>query len=201
MKIVASPSVNGVVNKTPPMSIQPDTLMQTLEQHTDRNPSHRDHCDLNTSSEAMINTNRSEPTKTAPKTFSYKLWLKTIEFCRKAELGIWQLSLHHPKAHSPLTLTNVTVRENMDKPFDNVQLVLYFSAYTTLIRGLIESEPCVLHIKGPHGFVATAELDNGTLLDQIAMVYLYWNGFCMQIFMHRSHYTAQQSSGYHHHGE
>lgn len=113
------------------------------------------------------------PAKITQKTFSYKLLLKSIEFCRKAELGIWQLSLHHPKAHTPLTLTNVTVREISKNTFRNIELVLYFSAEVIGIRSIIESEPCVLHIKGPHGFVATAELDNGTLLDQIDMVHIH----------------------------
>lgn len=108
-----------------------------------------------------------EPAKVTHKTFSFKLTLKTIEFCRKAELGIWQLSWHHPKAHTPLIISNVTLREITHNAFDNTELVLYFSAEVDGIRSVIESEPCVLHIKGPHGFIASAELDNGTLLDQI----------------------------------
>lgn len=118
----------------------------------------------------MLSDKNSSLIKVTQKTFSYKLLLKSIEFCRKTESGIWQLSVHHPKAHTPITLTNVTVRDVPEKPFDNIELVLYFSAEINGIRSMIESEPCVLHIKGPHGFIATAEVDNGTLLDQIEMV-------------------------------
>lgn len=105
--------------------------------------------------------------KVTPKTFSYQLTLQQVRFTRKVEPGIWQVSLHHPKAHTPIALLNISVRETSTaSTFENVTVELLFSFAASGIRSVIESEPCVLNIKGPHAIFATAELDNGTLLGQ-----------------------------------
>lgn len=118
--------------------------------------------------------------RTNANTFSYRLHLQQVRFTRKADVGIWQVSLHHPKAHTPVALVNISVRAHAQDAtaatscagttttIDNVSVELLFSFESTGIRTVIASEPCVLNIKGPHAMFATAELDNATLLAQPA---------------------------------
>lgn len=103
------------------------------------------------------------------RTFSYRLRLQTIKFSKKPATGIWQLSLHHPKAHTPLTLTNVDVKEigSDNVAMADVEIQLYFSAEPEHIAEVIGSEPCVLNVKGPRNVFATAELNNDALLAQV----------------------------------
>lgn len=110
-----------------------------------------------------------ERPETVHQTFSYKLRLQTIKFTKKPATGIWQLSLHHPKAHTPLTLTNVDVKEigSDNIAMEDVDIQLYFSAEPEHILEVIGSEPCVLNIKGPRNLFTTAELNNGALLAQV----------------------------------
>ena len=81
------------------------------------------------------------------------------------------LRLHHPKAHTPLSITNVIVKAASDVSdqfaIENIEKVLYFSAETDHILELIESESSVLSIRGPRRAWATAELDNSRLLAQV----------------------------------
>lgn len=109
---------------------------------------------------------QSAAVRNTANTFSYLLHLQQVRFTRKADVGIWQVSLHHPKAHTPVALVNILVRGTTT--IDNVSIELLFSFEPTGIRAVIASEPCVLNIKGPHAMFATAELDNATLLAQPA---------------------------------
>lgn len=49
----------------------------------------------------------------------------------------------------------------------NEHIELYFTTNAEHINDLIESEPCVLTVKGPRGASATAEIDNATLLAEV----------------------------------
>lgn len=124
-------------------------------------------------------------TKTIPRTFSYKLMLQEIAFNQIPEAGVWQIrymeyigvhnkkfhtfiiivcSLHHSKAHNPLARLNISLK---NPKIANEHIELYFTADAQHINELIESEPCVLTVKGPRGALATAEIDNATLLAQV----------------------------------
>lgn len=117
-----------------------------------------------------ISERQSIDMKFVPRTYCYKLLIQKVQFSKKPSTGIWQMSLHHPKAHTPLTLLNIDIRELpefAENIFEDIEIALYFSASSESIEKLIESEPCVLNIKGPHGAFATAELDNEVLLAQV----------------------------------
>lgn len=109
------------------------------------------------------------PPRSVPHSFSYTLKLLEIDFNQSPEPGIWQLSLHHPKAHTPITLINITLvppKCNGKVSIENVEIVLYFSAEVQYVHDIIASEPCQLQIRGPRGAYATAEIDNVSLLAQ-----------------------------------
>lgn len=61
----------------------------------------------------------------------------------------------------------------------NEHIELYFTADAQHINDLIESEPCVLTVKGPRGALATAEIDNAVLLAQVCYLneLKFYSGF------------------------
>lgn len=114
----------------------------------------------------LMEKNESRPAKNIPRTFSFNLILQTVKFTRRPEIGIWQISLHHPKSDTTFTIANIELTEICSNliEFRDLELQLFFSSTTDEILDLIECEPCVLTINGPRGVHATADLDNEILL-------------------------------------
>lgn len=77
--------------------------------------------------------------------------LQNVKFSRRPEVGIWQISLHHPKADTPFTLANVQLADVCSNlvEFKDLELVLFFASNTDEILNLIISEPCTISINGP----------------------------------------------------
>lgn len=144
-----------------------DDIVEPVD--TYRSPDHRPEQDVPKSSASPALVASPTAARITAHTFSYLLHLQKVRFTRKTDDEIWQVCLNHPKAHTPISLVNVSVRASEDSStttIDNVSVELLFSCDPAGIRGVIASEPCVLSIKGPHAMIATAELDNATLLAQ-----------------------------------
>ncbi|XP_039451406.1 centrosomal protein of 120 kDa [Culex pipiens pallens] len=101
-----------------------------------------------------------------PRTFSYNLLLQSIRFNARPSSGIWQLSLFHPKADTPLTkiTMELTTIESDTLEFPNLQLSLYFSTLPDHVLETITAERSKLSLHAPHGLAGYARLDNQSLV-------------------------------------
>ncbi|XP_055541997.1 centrosomal protein of 120 kDa [Wyeomyia smithii] len=101
-----------------------------------------------------------------PRTFGYHLLVKSVRFNARPSPGIWQFSLYHPKADTPLTKVTMELNtigsETLD--FADLQLKLYFSALPDRVLELITSDCSKLTISGPHGLFCFARVDNQSLV-------------------------------------
>lgn len=75
-------------------------------------------------------------------------------------------SLHHGNADNPMTIRNIEISElNVDQIcFEDLNLQLCFSTYAHRLMELIQAKSCLLTLKGPKDFHASAELDNANVL-------------------------------------
>ncbi|XP_058824119.1 centrosomal protein of 120 kDa [Topomyia yanbarensis] len=101
-----------------------------------------------------------------PRTFGYNLLLQSIRFNARPSPGLWQLSLYHPKADTPLTKVTLELNsiESDTLEFPNLQLQLYFSSLPDLVLETITSDSSKLTLNGPHGLFGFARLDNQSLV-------------------------------------
>ncbi|KAL1392784.1 hypothetical protein pipiens_012224 [Culex pipiens pipiens] len=101
-----------------------------------------------------------------PRTFSYNLLLQSIRFNARPSSGLWQLSLFHPKADTPLTkiTMELTTIESDTLEFPNLQLSLYFSTLPDHVLETITAERSKLSLHAPHGLAGYARLDNQSLV-------------------------------------
>ncbi|XP_055638228.1 centrosomal protein of 120 kDa-like [Toxorhynchites rutilus septentrionalis] len=108
----------------------------------------------------------SRDLRDVPRTFSYNLLLQSVRFNVRPSTGMWQLSLHHPRADTPLTKVTLelTTIESETLEFSNLQLRLYFSSLTDLVLETITAESSKLTLHGPHDLYGFARLDNQSLV-------------------------------------
>ncbi|XP_058454024.1 centrosomal protein of 120 kDa [Malaya genurostris] len=101
-----------------------------------------------------------------PRTFGYNLLVQNIRFNTRPSAGLWQLSLYHPKADTPLTKMTLELAsvESETLEFSKLQLQLYFSSLPDLVLETITSESSKLTLNGPHGLFGFARLDNQSLV-------------------------------------
>ncbi|EDS32124.1 conserved hypothetical protein [Culex quinquefasciatus] len=101
-----------------------------------------------------------------PRTFSYNLLLQSIRFNARPSSGLWQLSLFHPKADTPLTKITMELAtiESDTLEFPNLQLSLYFSTLPDHVLETITAERSKLSLHAPHGLAGYARLDNQSLV-------------------------------------
>uniref|UniRef100_A0A8D8KJ51 Centrosomal protein of 120 kDa n=1 Tax=Culex pipiens TaxID=7175 RepID=A0A8D8KJ51_CULPI len=101
-----------------------------------------------------------------PRTFSYNLLLQSIRFNARPSSGLWQLSLFHPKADTPLTKITMELATIASDTleFPNLQLSLYFSTLPDHVLETITAERSKLSLHAPHGLAGYARLDNQSLV-------------------------------------
>lgn len=101
-------------------------------------------------------------------TYSLNLILASIKFTRRPDFGIWQISLHHPKAEIQHTIAKIEMTETNETliEFNNFELTLYFTSYPDKILNLIDSESCSIIVNGPRSITARAEIDNNNILNK-----------------------------------
>ncbi|XP_055606169.1 centrosomal protein of 120 kDa [Uranotaenia lowii] len=101
-----------------------------------------------------------------PRTFSYNLLVKNIRFNLRPSPGLWQLSLYHPRADTPLTKISIELEsvpsETID--FSQLQLQLLFSSLPDRVLETITAESSKLTLNGPHGLFGFARVDNASLV-------------------------------------
>lgn len=83
-----------------------------------------------------------------------------------AKFNFYVRSLLHENADNPMTIRNIEISElNVDQIcFEDLDLKLCFSTYSQRLMQLIQAKSCLLSLKGPKGFHASAELDNANVL-------------------------------------
>ncbi|XP_053697013.1 centrosomal protein of 120 kDa [Sabethes cyaneus] len=101
-----------------------------------------------------------------PRTCAYHLFVQSVRFNARPSGGLWQLSLYHPKADTPLTKVTLELNtiESNTLDFPNLQLQLYFSALPDRVLEPITSDCSKLTLSGPHGLFCFARVDNQSLV-------------------------------------